>query len=281
MFNKRDKNFKEKKQLTFTQQIFAPIVTLKDLISTSFSISSSSSSSTHNTKPEPAPVAPIPMTITPQSSCKSLLFDPPLSVSTPKSSLVHSYTSLSNYRLKSNFNNRQYSLEEQIHQEECLYCSSESALSIKTDSNNNYFDQNSIHSLNLLHAIEMYLSSNNSLNEQFDLSSMSSEQHTTITETKQLNLCEINEIIYAIHSTINDNNERNETLDSLASSLREIAEETPVVVASQDEGQIIAIENIPEPPPPGLGRILVRAVMYEIVLRLFSFYLLIFMCCAR
>jgi hypothetical protein len=279
------KNIKEKKELTFTQQIFAPIVTLKDMMSTSFSVSSSSSS--NDTKPIPLPeeasIAPAPITITPQSSSKSLLFDPPLLISTSKPSLTHSYSSLSNYRLKLNLNKRQYSLEEQIHLEECLYCSSESALSIKTDPNNNHLDQISIHSLNLLHSVEMYLSSNTSLNEQYDLSSISSEQHASLNETKQLSLCEINEIIYAIHSTIDNNTERNETLDALALSLRQVAEEIPIIL--RDEDEIIPIANVPEPPPPppppGFGQILVRAVMYEIVMRLFSFYLLILMCCAR
>jgi hypothetical protein len=119
----------------------------------------------------------------------------------------------------------------------------------------------------------MYLSSNNSSHELFDLSSISSEQHLTIQENKQLSLCEINEIIYAIHSDIENDNERNEVLDSLALSLREVAEETPVVL---QEEQAIAVVDIPEP-PPGLGQILVRAVMYEIVMKLFSFYLLLLM----
>jgi hypothetical protein len=261
--NTKKKNIKEKKQLTFTQQIFAPIVTLKDLISTSFS--------SNDTLTQEAP------TLTPESSCKSLLFDRLSSNSIPRPLLIHSYSSLSNYRLKLN---RQYSLEEHIHFEECPYCSSESALSIKTNPNNNNFDEISIHSLNLLHAVEMYLSSTNSLNEKFDLSSISSEQHASINEMKQLNLCEINEIIYAIHSTSDNNNERNETLDALALSLRQVAEEIPVI--SQDNNEIIAIANEPEPPvQEGLGQILVRAVMYEIVMRLFSFYLLILMCCIR
>ncbi len=271
--NTTKKNIREKKELTFTQHIFAPIVNLKDLISTSLSSSNDIKSISLPEKPS---VASALLTITPQSSYKSLLFDPPSSISTPKAILVHSSTSLSNYRLKSTLNNRQYSLEEQIHPEECRYCSSESALSIKTDPNNNHIDQISLHSLNLLHAVEMYLSSNTSLNEQFDSSSISSEQHTTINETKHLSLCEINEIIYAIHSTIDNNNERNETINALALSLRQVAEEIPAVL--QDE--IIAIANVPEP-PPGLGQVLVRAVMYEIVMRLFSFYLFILMCCAR
>jgi hypothetical protein len=253
--NTTKKNIKEKKPLTFTQQIFAPIVTLKDFISTSSNDSE--------------PVPPALISITPQSSYKSL-YDP-----TPKSSVIHSYISLSNYRFKSNFS---YSLEEQSHPEECLYCSSESALS---NPNNNHFDEISIHSLNLRYSVQMYLSSNSSLNEQFDLSSISSEQQASIKETKQLSLCEINEIIYAIHSTIENNDERNETLDALASSLREVAEEIPVI----DERTIIPNElerpPPPPPPPPGLGQILVRAVMYEIVMRLFSFYLLILLCCVR
>jgi hypothetical protein len=220
---------KEKKELTFKQQTFAPIVTIKDLV-------------------------PPTINITPRSS----YFDRSSSFSTS----IHSY-----------LNNRQYSLEEQMHVEECPYCSSESALSIKTDPNNNHLDQISIHSLNLLHAVEMYLSSNPSLNEQFDISSIASQQYAIINETKQLNLCEINEIIYAIHSAIDNNNERNETLDALASSLREVAEETPIVLQN---------ENRPlPPPPPGFRQVLARAVMYEIVMRLFSFYILILICCIR
>jgi hypothetical protein len=259
-----------KKNLTFTQQILAPIVTLKDLISTSFSISSSSTSFTSDDKPIP----PLP-TVTPQFSCKSLSFDPSLSIiSTPKSLLVHSYTSLSNYRIKSHLIKRQYSLEEQIHNEECTYCSSENALAIKTDSNNNTnntLEKISLQSMNLFHAVEMYLSSNNSSHDLFDLSSISSEQHLTIHDTKQLNLCEINEIIYAIHSDIENNDERTEILDSLALSLRQVAEETPVVLPVEQP------VNLPEP-PPGLGQILVRAIMYEIVMKLFSFYLFVLMC---
>jgi len=275
LFDRASKNMKEKKKLTFTQRIFAPIVTLKDIISTS----SSSNDAKPISLPEQLPITPTPIPLTPQSSYKSLLFDSISSISTPQSLLIHSYTSLSNYRLKSNLINRHYSLEEQIHQEECLYCSNESSISIKTDPNNNHLDQISIHSLNLLHAVDMYISSNTSLNEQLDISSITSEQHATINETKRLSLCEINEIIYAIHSTSDNNNERNETLDALASSLREIAEGIPV--ALHDEAGTIAIANIPQPPPPGLGQILVRAVMYEIVMRLFSFYLLIFMFCMR
>jgi hypothetical protein len=246
--NTTKRNIREKKPLTFTQQIFAPIVTLKDLIS--------SSSSSENSSLPPAVAS-----LTPQSSSKSL-FDP----------------SVSNYRLKSNLINRQYSLEEQSHPEECVYCSSESALSIKTDPNNNHLDETSIHSLNLRHSVELYLSPNISLNEQFDLSSISSEQCASIKETKQLSLCEINEIIYAIHSDIDDNDQRNETLDSLALALREVADEIPVV-GYDDERTIVP--NEPPPPPPGMGQIIVRAVMYEIVMRLFSFYLLILLCCVR
>ena len=158
-------------------------------------------------------LVPPTINIAPQSSD----FDRSSSISTS----IHSYFNLNN-------------LEEQMHVEECPYCSSESAVSIKTDPNNNHLDQISIHSLNLLHAVEMYLSSNPSLNEQFDISSISSHQYAIMNETKQLNLCEINEIIYAIHSTIDNNNERNETLDALASSLREVAEETPIVLQNEN-----------------------------------------------
>jgi hypothetical protein len=271
LFNSTKEN---KKDLTFTRHILAPIVTLKDLISSSFSISSSPSLTSHDKPISLLPNTTVSQAIineTPELSCKSLSFDPSLSIiSTPKSFLVHSYTSLSNYRIKSNSTKRQYSLEEQIHNEECLYCSSENALSIKTDSNNNTnFEQ-----ISLFHAVEMYLSSNNSSYELFDLSSISSEQHLTSQETKKLNLCEINEIIYAIHSDIENNNERNEVLDSLALSLRQVAEETPVVLQGE---QTLAPVNIPQP-PPGLGQILVRAVMYEFVMKLFSFYLLLLMC---
>ncbi|CAF4151749.1 unnamed protein product [Rotaria sordida] len=51
------------------------------------------------------------------------------------------------------------------------------------------------------------------------LSSISSEEYATIDETKQLNLCKINQVIYTIRSTIdNDNSQRNEILDALTSS---------------------------------------------------------------
>jgi hypothetical protein len=283
-FNSTKQNpHQKKKDLTFTQQILAPIVTLKDLISTSFSISSSSPSLTSDEKTITpifeSTTSPINRNETPQLSCKSLSFDPSLSIiSTPKSFLVHSYTSLSNYRIKSNLLKHEYSLEEQIHNEECLYCSNENALTIKTDPNNNHFEQISLQSINLFHAIEMYLSSNNSSHDLFDLSSISSEHHLSMQETKQLSLCEINEIIYAIHSDIENDNERNQILDSLATSLRQVAEEIPVVL--QEEQTIPPPMNIPEPPPPppGLGQILARAVMYEIVMKLFSFYILLLMC---
>ena len=247
----RKKKKKKKKRLSFTRQLFAPLVTLKDLISTSFSVSSSSSSSTAVAVPPQETKVFVPST--PQSSCKSisLLFDPPLSISTPKCSLVHSYTSLSNYRLKSSLIQRQYSLEEEIHQDECLYCSSESALKLSH--------------LSLFHAVELYLSANNSLNELSSISNVSSEQQATSSETKPLNLCEINEIIYAIQSSSETDEERRETLDALALSLREVAEETPLAPAD-------------EAPAAELGQIVARAVLYEIVIRLFSFYLFFLMC---
>ncbi|CAF0856291.1 unnamed protein product [Adineta steineri] len=275
LFQSTKKNFYDKKKdLTCTQQILAPIVTLKDLISSSFSLSSSASLSSDDKAISPLSDTILSPTIkndTPSFSCKSLSFDPSLSIiSTPKSLLVHSYTSLSNYRIKTNITKRQYSLEEQIHNEECTYCAHENALPLKFDSNsnnnnnnNNNFEKISLQSFNLIHAVEMYLSSNNTSHDLFDISSLSSEQHATIQETKQLNLCEINEIIYAIHSDIDNNNERNEILDSLASSLRQVAEETPIIPSDE---QILPINNIPEPPqPPGLGQILARAVMYDIV----------------
>ncbi|CAF4228575.1 unnamed protein product [Rotaria sp. Silwood2] len=259
---------RNKKDVTFTKQIFAPIVTLKDLISSSFSLSSSLSLPNDDKPVAPLHDSPLSSTIvneTPQSSCKSLIFDPPLSIiSTPKSFLVHSYTSVSNYHIKPSMNVRQHSLEEEIHNEECIYCSNENVLSLKIDSNNNNSNNNnnfenlSLQSINLLHAIEMYLSSNNSSYELFDLSSISSEQHVTVQETKQLNLCEINEIIYAIHSDIENDNERNEILDSLATSLREVADETPLV--RQEQQAIVAPADLPEQ-PPRFGQILVRAII--------------------
>ncbi|CAF3484389.1 unnamed protein product [Rotaria socialis] len=266
--NSTKKTFnKNKKDLTFTKQIFAPIVTLKDVISTSFSLSPSLSLQSYakpiqriqNLKESTAI-----LNETPQLSCKSLSFDPPLAImSTPKSFLVHSYTSVSNYRINSKMTTRQYSLEERIHGEECIYCSNDDSASVKVDPNNNNFENLSLQSINLIHAIEMYLSSNNSSYELLDLSSISSEQHATLQDTKQLSLCEINEIIYAINSDIENENERNEILDSLASSLRQVAEETPLVTQEQ---QAIAANpaDLPEQ-APGLGQILVRAVMYDIV----------------
>ncbi|UJR16267.1 hypothetical protein I4U23_003174 [Adineta vaga] len=253
---KTKKNIKEQKKLTFTQQIFAPIITLKDLISVS---SSSSSSNDIPSVPLPKQTAIIPLQT---------------SVSTPKSLFLHTYTSLSNYLRKNNLKTCQPSVDVEIHHEECHYCSSESSISIKADLNNTHFDDISLHSLHLLHAVDMYLSSNSSLYEQFDSISIASEQYASVKETKQLNLCEINEIIYAIHSTSDDIIERNETLDSLASSLLQVAEEIPIVLPDDETANIPVL--VP-PPPPGVGQILARAVMYEIVMRLFSFYLLILM----
>ncbi|CAF1460887.1 unnamed protein product, partial [Rotaria magnacalcarata] len=258
---------KNKKDLTFTKQILAPIVTLKDLISTSLSLSSSlslQSDAKSIQRIQDLKQSTAILNETPQLSCKSLSFDPPLAImSTPKSFLVHSYTSVSNYRINSQMTTRQYSLEERIHDEECTYCSNDNSASVKIDPNNNNFENLSLQSMNLMHAIEMYLSSNNSSYELFDLSSISSEQHVTLQDTKQLSLCEINEIIYAINSDIENDNERNEILDSLASSLRQVAEEIPLVTQEQ---QAIAANpaDLPEQ-APGLGQILVRAVMYDIV----------------
>ena len=157
---------------------------------------------------------------------------------------------------------------------ECRYCSSESALSLKLDPNNNHLDDLSHQSLKLFHAVELYLSSNSSLNEFSDCSSIISENHVIIQENKQLNRCEINEIIYAIHSSIDDEQERTETLDALVSSLREISNDLPMNIRDDDNQR-------PLPPPPGLGQIFVRVIMYEFVMRLFSFYLLILLSFGR
>lgn len=276
----KKKNFKpKKKDLTFTKQIFAPIVTLKDLISTSFSSSLSSSLSMPNNEKsimaqkQAQKQSSVVMNESPQLSCKSLPFDPPIAtISTPKSTLVHSYTSLSNYRINTKVYNHQISLEEEIHSEECNYCSNENSVQMKIDSNNNNFENLSLQSINLLHAIDMYLS-NNSSHEACDLSSISSEQQATIHEAKSLSLCEINEIIYAINSDIENDDERNEILDSLASSLRQVAEETPLVITEQQTTAAAPTDN-PEQ-APGLGQMIARAVIYEIVMKLFSFYLLL------
>ncbi|CAF0791519.1 unnamed protein product [Adineta steineri] len=219
-------------KLTFTKQILTPIVTVKDKTMTL--------PSPNSTKSIPRPKQ---LSIIRQPSYKSLSFDPVSSISTPKSLFIYSYTSLSNYPIKSN------------HEEECRYCSTKSLLSIN-------FDKISQHSLKLFHAIDMYLSSNSSLNDhQSDLLSISSEQHTILNETKQLNLCEINEIIYAIHSTSDNNDERDKTLDALTSSLLEIAEEIPMIIPDEET----TIENRLEPPvPPGIGQILVRAVIQSL-----------------
>jgi hypothetical protein len=172
-------------------------------------------------------------------------------------------------------------LEENIHREQCPYCSSESALTaFKVDSNNNQFEQMSLHSVQLVHAVELYLSANNSLNELADQSSISWEQATIISEGKQLSLCEINEIIYAIHTDSDDTTERNETLDALAMSLRDVAEEMPF--ALPDDDRLLPNINVDgRVVQPELGQVLARTVMYEIVMRLFSFYLLTLVCYAR
>ncbi|CAF4321373.1 unnamed protein product, partial [Rotaria sordida] len=100
---------------------------------------------------EPSTI-PTQITIRLQPSYKSLslLFDSP-------SSIIQSNIS-STYHLKSSLNYNQYS------------------------------QKISNHSLNLLHAKEMYLSS---------------EEYSSIDEIKQLNL---NEIIYTIYSTVDNNN---------------------------------------------------------------------------
>lgn len=278
----RRKSFSLRKSpLAFPPPLRAPLVTLRDIFSTSFSIGSSRSTMNMSKEPSLVPIQPTMINNrTPQLSLRSFVLDRTFSASTPKSSIVHSYTSLSNYRLKSSSFQRNYSLEEDIHQEECPYCSSSSALSMKIDSNNNQFDQTSTHSsVNLFHAVEMYLSANPSLSEALEISSIASEQHTILTETKPLSLCEINQMIYAIHTCSETIEERNEILDALASSLREVAEETPT------DTRVHAQSNAAQPEPiadqaEGLGQIVARAILYEIVMRLCSFYLFIFLCFA-
>ena len=135
----------------------------------------------------------------------------------------------------------------------CVYCSNENSLPVS-----------------LCYAVERYLSSI-SLNTLVDCQSVSSKQtNAEINETEErLSLCEINEIIYAIHMDMENDVERKETLDALASSLREVAEEIPVNTNSDE-----IVEQ-----PATLGRILARAVVYEIVMRLFSFYLFLLAYC--
>lgn len=280
LFHSTKRNLSQRKaNLSLTKQIVAPIVKLKDIVSTSFSISSSSSIASHDKLNDSLPItATKTVEQTPQLSCKSFSFDPSFSLmSTPKLNLVHSYSSISNYRIQSQFIPRQHSLEEEIHNEECEYCTSENALSTKIDSNNNTFEKISLQSLSLYQAVELYLSSNNTSHDLCDISSIVSEQHANINETKQLSLCEINEIIHAIHADIDDNDERNQILDSLALSLRQVAEEIPVVLPEEP----IVEQQHQQQQPHGLGQILVRAVMYDIVMKLLHFYLLLLMCYGR
>ncbi|CAF2449410.1 unnamed protein product [Rotaria sp. Silwood2] len=314
LFRKKKKKKKDKKELTITQQISLPIITSKDLISTSLPETSLFSSNdikpippleessitstqvttnniesiplpeefptistqitTNNSKSillseEPSTIA-TQVTIERQPSCKSLslLFDSSSPISTPKSSMIESNTSSSSYHLNSSLDYSEDSLKEDIlEKDDCPYCSSESLSSIKNDfddNNNNSLEEISDHSLNFSYAKEMYLSSTSSINEECDLSILSSEEYASIDETKQLNLNEFNEIIYTIHSTVDDNknnnnnNQRDEILDALASSLQHVAQETSSGLQNNEE-EVPAIRNIPEQ-APGLDQIFVRAV---------------------
>ncbi|CAF1614707.1 unnamed protein product [Rotaria magnacalcarata] len=275
LFHKKNKIIKEKEDLTCTQQILVPMSTSKHVISTSFSETSLSSSKDIKqlALPEPPLIIPVEIIVTPEPSYKSLSHNPPSPISTHKSSVPQSNTSSSNYHLKSSLNYSQYSFEEGTFDKDCPYCSGEDELSIKTDSNHRSVQEISQRSFNILHASEVYLSSNNSMNEQCDSSSVLSAEYATIDETKQLHSCEINEIMQAIHSTFDNNyNQRDEILDALASSLEHVAEETSSIL--QDEEDILTDMNIPEP-AQGLDQIFVRAVIYEIMMRLLSFHLLV------
>ncbi|CAF2127460.1 unnamed protein product [Rotaria magnacalcarata] len=260
LFHKKNKIIKEKEDLTCTQQILVPMSTSKHVISTSFSETSLSSSKDIKqlALPEPPLIIPVEIIVTPEPSYKSLSHNPPSPISTHKSSVPQSNTSSSNYHLKSSLNYSQYSFEEGTFDKDCPYCSGEDELSIKTDSNHRSVQEISQRSFNILHASEVYLSSNNSMNEQCDSSSVLSAEYATIDETKQLHSCEINEIMQAIHSTFDNNyNQRDEILDALASSLEHVAEETSSIL--QDEEDILTDMNIPEP-AQGLDQIFVRAV---------------------
>ena len=238
------------------KRLIAPLATLREIFSTSFSISSSNSIRKETT----TNIVVVP---TPDLSLKSSIFDRNLPISTPKSSIVHSYTSLSTYRLKSNSFQRNFSsLEEILHRDECQFCSSSTALSTQTDSNNNQFE--------LFHAVELYLSTTNSSIDVEELSSMSSEQRTIMSHVNTLSLCEINEILYAIETSSETTAERNRTLDALALSLREVAEETPFHQRDLTQTNPPVIEVQQE-----LGQILLRAVMYEVVMRFLHFYFLV------
>lgn len=216
-------------------------------------------------KSEPLPTIPIEMPETPKQSCPSLSYDTSSLKLTPKSSFIQSNISSSNYHLKSSLNDSQCSLREGILDKNCPYCSSESGLSTQNDSDSKDL---SPHPLNLLYASELYLSSNNTINQECDISSVLSEEHATVDENNDLVLCEINEIINAINTAFNINNDqREEILDALASSLEQVAEETSSTL--HDEEDVLTNVN-PHEPVQGLDQIFVRAIIHEIM-RFLSF----------
>ncbi|CAF1044044.1 unnamed protein product, partial [Didymodactylos carnosus] len=120
--------------------------------------------------------------------------------------------------------------------------------------------------IDLLHAADAYLSSTNdfSLNTSLDTSSgsdMPQQAQAISTIQSSLSLCELNEIIYAINTTEDISiDEREHTLNSLATSLREVANET--------SERIHEVNPVPDAQDqPLLGHPVIRAVMYEIVMR--------------
>ena len=177
--------------------------------------------------------------------------------------------------MQSNLNQyeREHSLEEQCHREECRYCSDDKAISLPFHSDVQTLDRTPLQSWALRHAVERYLSPAHSSHDYFDTSSASSEQHRANGDSQRhLNLCEINEIIYSIHSDIDDSHQRNEILQSLATSLRQVAEQTPI--ASNPVEPLASLDQ-------SLDQTLGRAMTYELVMKLFSFYLLLLTYCAH
>ena len=270
----------KKKGWKVSRQRLAPVVTLTQLISTSFSVSSSSTSSSNGKKsvthdddlPSSSTMTKRPF----GSSSKTILFDPSSSgTSTPKSFLVHSHRSISNYRMQAHMNpyEREYSLEEQCHREECRYCSDDKAISLPFHSNVHNFDLTSLECWELLHAVKRYLSSANVSSEYFEPSAVSSDQHRAYDDNHQhLSLCEINEIIFSVYSDIDDRDQRNEILQSLATSLRQAVERTPTT-----SNPIVPFASLDQ----SLDPILDRVRTYDRVMKLCSFYLLLLVYCTH
>lgn len=134
----------------------------------------------------------------------------------------------------------------------------------------------SVRSLKIFEAIELYLSRNESLNEETkDFDSIRLTEKASLKENESLSLAEISEILQAIESDLENERERNETLDALTFSLRQVAEQSPLVVENdrteqQNDGTLNE-----------LGQIVVRAVFHEVLTRIFTFYLLTFFCWFR